>query len=270
MAFGCRRAKALRRALPSVSRIVNFSLHCSLRRPRVRAKACFKSSSAISGRVAAMRAAAIGSGAGGLVRWPRRSGACCSLTRATARQPRNWLTRSQITFVRCWISIAAGPSTRSTSVPGSCVRSDRSPPAREEGEGAGRVHWIFIGSLLAADVLADDGGPVRHQFGRSKPLLLEGFADDLAGDIPQLLGENSTGLVHGAALCHPSAAMTVAAKATRQQRGKSRAAPSLPEPTALLDWYDRHRRVLPWRAAPGQRGDPIGCGFPKSCCSRRR
>jgi A/G-specific adenine glycosylase len=50
--------------------------------------------------------------------------------------------------------------------------------------------------------------------------------------------------------------MTVAAKATRQQRGKSRAAPSLPEPTALLDWYDRHRRVLPWRAPPGERGDP--------------
>jgi A/G-specific adenine glycosylase len=50
--------------------------------------------------------------------------------------------------------------------------------------------------------------------------------------------------------------MTVAAKAARQQRGKSRTAPSFPEPTALLDWYDRHRRVLPWRAAPGQRGDP--------------
>ena len=50
--------------------------------------------------------------------------------------------------------------------------------------------------------------------------------------------------------------MTVAAKAVRQQRGKSRAAPSSPEPTALLDWYDRHRRVLPWRAPPGKRGDP--------------
>jgi A/G-specific adenine glycosylase len=50
--------------------------------------------------------------------------------------------------------------------------------------------------------------------------------------------------------------MTVAAKVARQQRGKSRAARSLPEPTALLDWYDRHRRVLPWRAAPGERGDP--------------
>ncbi len=24
----------------------------------------------------------------------------------------------------------------------------------------------------------------------------------------------------------------------------------------LLDWYDRHRRVLPWRALPGERADP--------------
>ena len=27
---------------------------------------------------------------------------------------------------------------------------------------------------------------------------------------------------------------------------------------ALLDWYDRHRRRLPWRAAPGTRADPYG------------
>src|ERR1700746_606603 len=25
---------------------------------------------------------------------------------------------------------------------------------------------------------------------------------------------------------------------------------------ALLTWYDRHRRRLPWRAAPGERPDP--------------
>ena len=50
--------------------------------------------------------------------------------------------------------------------------------------------------------------------------------------------------------------MNVAVKARRQQRGRSRRAHSLAEPTALLDWYDRHRRVLPWRAAPGERGDP--------------
>jgi len=31
---------------------------------------------------------------------------------------------------------------------------------------------------------------------------------------------------------------------------------SRPDPAALLAWYDRHRRVLPWRAAPGATPDP--------------
>jgi A/G-specific adenine glycosylase len=30
----------------------------------------------------------------------------------------------------------------------------------------------------------------------------------------------------------------------------------MPDPDALLAWYDRHRRVLPWRAPPGRRPDP--------------
>jgi A/G-specific adenine glycosylase len=29
-----------------------------------------------------------------------------------------------------------------------------------------------------------------------------------------------------------------------------------PDPAALLAWYDRHRRELPWRAPPGERPDP--------------
>jgi A/G-specific adenine glycosylase len=29
-----------------------------------------------------------------------------------------------------------------------------------------------------------------------------------------------------------------------------------PDPAALLSWFDRHRRVLPWRAAPGESADP--------------
>jgi A/G-specific adenine glycosylase len=29
-----------------------------------------------------------------------------------------------------------------------------------------------------------------------------------------------------------------------------------PDPAALLAWYDRHRRHLPWRALPGERPDP--------------
>jgi A/G-specific adenine glycosylase len=34
------------------------------------------------------------------------------------------------------------------------------------------------------------------------------------------------------------------------------AAPETPSIRRLLDWYDRHRRHLPWRAAPGEAPDP--------------
>ena len=50
--------------------------------------------------------------------------------------------------------------------------------------------------------------------------------------------------------------MTVAAKTAERQRAKPTAAASSPQPTALLAWYDRHRRKLPWRAPPGERADP--------------
>jgi A/G-specific adenine glycosylase len=49
---------------------------------------------------------------------------------------------------------------------------------------------------------------------------------------------------------------TLAAKRGGQQRANSRAAISSPQPTDLLAWYDRHRRVLPWRAPPGRCADP--------------
>ena len=49
---------------------------------------------------------------------------------------------------------------------------------------------------------------------------------------------------------------SVAGKPPARQRGKRRIANSCPQPTALLAWYDRHRRKLPWRASPGERGDP--------------
>jgi hypothetical protein len=29
-----------------------------------------------------------------------------------------------------------------------------------------------------------------------------------------------------------------------------------PSATDLLHWYDRHRRILPWRAPPGERAEP--------------
>jgi len=47
--------------------------------------------------------------------------------------------------------------------------------------------------------------------------------------------------------------MTVAVSA----RTRKRAAPQTgPQPADLLAWYDRHRRVLPWRAKSGEAIDP--------------
>src|SRR5690348_3507525 len=42
----------------------------------------------------------------------------------------------------------------------------------------------------------------------------------------------------------------------RKQERNTTAATSSSRPTLLLAWYDRHRRKLPWRAAPGQTSDP--------------
>ena len=46
--------------------------------------------------------------------------------------------------------------------------------------------------------------------------------------------------------------MTVAVRAPRERKPSIHAGPA---PT-LLAWYDRHRRVLPWRARKGERADP--------------
>ena len=50
--------------------------------------------------------------------------------------------------------------------------------------------------------------------------------------------------------------MTVAAQGAGRQRAEAAAVISFPQPTALLAWYDRHRRTLPWRAWSGERPDP--------------
>jgi A/G-specific adenine glycosylase len=47
--------------------------------------------------------------------------------------------------------------------------------------------------------------------------------------------------------------MSLAANTSRQ---KIAAELARPQPSDLLQWYDRHRRVLPWRARAGERPDP--------------
>src|ERR1700754_963339 len=44
--------------------------------------------------------------------------------------------------------------------------------------------------------------------------------------------------------------MSLAVKAARKK------ADGAVDPSLLLAWYDRHRRVLPWRARKGERADP--------------
>jgi len=49
--------------------------------------------------------------------------------------------------------------------------------------------------------------------------------------------------------------MRVAGEAARRKRANATDDLS-PRAAALLAWYDRHRRVLPWRALPGRKADP--------------
>jgi A/G-specific adenine glycosylase len=49
--------------------------------------------------------------------------------------------------------------------------------------------------------------------------------------------------------------MRVAGAAVRKKREAAHV-DGAPDPTALLAWYDRHRRRLPWRSAPGEPADP--------------
>jgi A/G-specific adenine glycosylase len=48
--------------------------------------------------------------------------------------------------------------------------------------------------------------------------------------------------------------MNSPAIARTRRRGVAFGAPA--RPALLLEWYDRHRRKLPWRPLPGERGDP--------------
>ena len=48
----------------------------------------------------------------------------------------------------------------------------------------------------------------------------------------------------------------MSSSATARIKRRAPSAASASRPTLLLDWYDRHRRRLPWRPAAGERADP--------------
>src|SRR5262249_58801510 len=123
---------------------------------------------------------------------------------------------------------------------------------------AGRTNaGIVWARPLNLDRLADGGDlgagnlqPARDQFRRRKSLPGKAIADDLADKVAQRSADGARGLVHGDANCHPRA-MTVAATASRKKAsstGAGKKARKVADAAALLAWYDRHRRTLPWRA----------------------
>jgi A/G-specific adenine glycosylase len=50
--------------------------------------------------------------------------------------------------------------------------------------------------------------------------------------------------------------MTSVAGETARKKRAAAHTEKAPDPAALLDWYGRHRRNLPWRSAPGERAAP--------------
>src|SRR5262245_60623154 len=146
-----------------------------------------------------------------------------------------------ITPVWCWISSAAGPSTRRTRVAGS-----GSSPSRVRG------HCSFMGSAQAAISAPAISFQRVTSSVRANPCFLNASAMNSAVSSASL--RVGRGLFAMRCSVRPDA-MKVAAAAVRKKAG-AQSNGDAPDPAALLAWYDRHQRRLPWRAPPGHRADP--------------
>ena len=166
-------------------------------------------------------------------RW--RSGAWRKAMRPIACQPKKRLTRSRMTADRCWISSAAGPSTRSTSVAGSGFSS---PMATRPAD----LKWLAVGG----DLGSHDVGPAGNDFGRGKALRLERVAQSGAKQIRKRPGKTARGLAHADA---PYAIVGIMTVAVRLPRRKKAATPD-PADLARLVRPPRPRLAL---ARPARR-----------------
>lgn len=93
----------------------------------------------------------------------------------------------------------------------------------------------------ACEFWTGDLGPMTKQVGVKAPI----FSGRLAGDFIDGVGK-AAWFAHGGSL-------------VEKRKIVKRRPPRLkitPDVAALLRWYDRHRRTLPWRAAAGEKSDP--------------
>ncbi len=108
---------------------------------------------------------------------------------------------------------------------------------------------------MGGNLRPGDFRPAGDDLARREALPLEGIGQWLAdqiGKAPGGLRTSGGALVHIAGLCHIDWMTTLAARKVARKRREE----AQPSAAALLAWYDRHRRVLPWRAKQGEASDP--------------
>src|SRR5262249_50190354 len=106
---------------------------------------------------------------------------------------------------------------------------------------------------MAGNIGARNLGPARDKFPRSKTLFGIGVGKDVAEQDGERLCADGAGLVHLGTLCNHTV-MSLSGGTVLRKKPPGPEATS--RPVRLLDWYDRHRRRLPWRTPAGQRPDP--------------
>src|SRR5262245_28767659 len=106
---------------------------------------------------------------------------------------------------------------------------------------------------VTCDIGPRNFGPARDKFARRKTLLGIGVGKDVAEQDGKRFGADGAGLVQLGTLCNHTV-MSLSGAAVLRKKATEHEAAS--RPALLLDWYDRHRRRLPWRAAAGERPDP--------------
>ena len=123
---------------------------------------------------------------------------------------------------------------------------------------------------MGGDLRSDNVGPAKNDLGRGETLRLEDIAQSRREQVRKRPGKTARGLAHDqfsmrmilsenrfpsfgimqVPLYAIAAVMTVAARLSPRKKART------PEPAELLAWYNRHARVLPWRARRGERTDP--------------
>src|SRR5262245_36216407 len=146
--------------------------------------------------------------------------------------------------------MAAGPSTRSTSVPA----SPSSPLAW-------RGHCSLIGSLWAAISWPTISSQRVTNSAEAKPCRAKTSPTSLLRSSRNGLPTGRESLFIAGRSAIDRVMITLAAKPRRKKPPapspiKQRGQPRGPQAADLLAWYDRHRRALPWRAPAGKRSDP--------------